>query len=1017
MGRFVKVLATLLIALFSPLGAYSADVSLSISELYYSRPAGTDYDTTFFIRNNGSSPVEVSFWELTPGMLYSLSREASPIIIQPQDSVSCTFYATSEALCYPPVGMQTTISADLYAEDQYVLTFYAYETITLNQPPCNPQIYLTPSSDTLYAEDSIWIDIMADCTHGSWWNCPLNYDIFYSIDNGINWDTICTNQIATGGVLWVIPNIYTKNCLIRIEGTDWYEADFADTIGPYHIRPISTTIYVPADRPTIQAGIDAARTGDTILVAPGIYIENINFLGKEIKVYSSYGAEATIIQGNQLDLETVSFTNNEPKGTEIKGFTITGGKRSGIYCIGSSPNIINNVITNNFGRNDNSNDGGGITLENTSNSLIANNLIYENHSGYGPAIHVGDNDAFSQNDTIMKNIIYGNTGAGDIRCLKHAAGLQIINNTIWPTTHSGILNQGCQINIINNIIFNAHSSYAVYNDWGSIVADYNCTFNNSIGNYFNLIPGGNNIYGNAYLVDTLNQDFHLLSESPCINTGDPNPIYNDPDGSRNDMGAIPFSMPAYPPELATIGPKNVIEGDTLRFRVSATDSNQTIPELGISLKPPEATLIDSGNGAGSFVWPIPYGAVGEYQVLFIATDGVLEDSEMVTISVTPAPPSIAGLLIDNFYPVMNLINHMPLISWDFSDPGNDNPQTTFEIAVGTDNDWVTAELWNPAPFNSADTFVTYNGVPLTDGQTCYLRIRVFNGVLWSEWFMGVFRLNTVPTIPAMLYPLDSIVVNTLRPALGIAKSSDPEDANLFYDFEVISISGHIMASEYEMPGSGETIQWQVPVDLSEDQPYRWHVRVTDLSEYSEWSEYQPFWINATEEPPFAFNLMKLPDTLRNMVFDMLPDFNWTESLDPDPRDPVHYTFYLSLDSNFLFTLTKDNLTLNSYATVDSLAFATKYWWKVKAADSKGNFTNSTNVLSFRTWKLGDANGDWGINLLDVSFIINSLYRGGTKPNPKYVGDFNGDCKMNLLDVSYLINSLYHSGPAPKIGCE
>jgi Tol biopolymer transport system component len=60
----------------------------------------------------------------------------------------------------------------------------------------------------------------------------------------------------------------------------------------------------------------------------------------------------------------------------------------------------------------------------------------------------------------------------------------------------------------------------------------------------------------------------------------------------------------------------------------------------------------------------------------------------------------------------------------------------------------------------------------------------------------------------------------------------------------------------------------------------------------------------------------------------------------------------------------------------------------------------------------DANGDNKVNLSDVSYTINYLYRSGPAPNPLKAADPDNSNKINLLDVSYTINYLYRSGPKP-----
>jgi len=70
------------------------------------------------------------------------------------------------------------------------------------------------------------------------------------------------------------------------------------------------TIHVPKDYLKIQDAINAASTGDMILVDHGTYVENIDFLGKDITVKSEDGPEVTIIDANMQD-SAVAFMYGE----------------------------------------------------------------------------------------------------------------------------------------------------------------------------------------------------------------------------------------------------------------------------------------------------------------------------------------------------------------------------------------------------------------------------------------------------------------------------------------------------------------------------------------------------------------------------------------------------------------------------------------------------------------------------------------------------------------------------------
>jgi hypothetical protein len=114
-------------------------------------------------------------------------------------------------------------------------------------------------------------------------------------------------------------------------------------------HPESYTYLVPDDFPGIQAAIDYAADGDTVLVRPGTYVENIDFLGKLITVRSTGGRSVTTIDGGGSG-SVVSFRTGETEESVLAGFTITNGDSfggGGIYVYRASPTILDCTINGN----------------------------------------------------------------------------------------------------------------------------------------------------------------------------------------------------------------------------------------------------------------------------------------------------------------------------------------------------------------------------------------------------------------------------------------------------------------------------------------------------------------------------------------------------------------------------------------------------------------------------------------------------------------------------------------------
>ncbi len=491
----------------------------------------------------------------------------------------------------------------------------------------------------------------------------------------------------------------------------------------------------------------------------------------------------------------------------------------------------------------------------------------------------------------------------------------------------------------------------------------------------------------------------------------------------SDNISVLINISNQPPILDPIDAQQLYEGGHLELLVSASDPDEDELELMAEDLPENALLADSGNGHGLFTFDPTSEQSGQYSVLFIVDDGGLGDSQTVAITVLDGNPVVESIAVDGEDTSEHVISHTPEISWAYTDPLDRRAQTQVEIAIGIDFDWAYAEMWNPAPFETADTFVVYAGSELLDGETYYLRLRVHNGLAWSDWYNTTFRMNSLPSVPIPLQPVNDEQVSDM-PTLWAQNSSDAESDALAYDFFCVVDTTYgepDPVEAFEVIEGTDSTGWQVSQPLHENWRYWWRVRAYDEYEYSEWTDLfaSAFFVNSTPESPAMPDPSYPPDTGNMPVFNMLPTFIWSECSDPDPLDSVLYMLEISIDPGFTFVQTIDSLPGASHTLSDSLTFNTHYWWRVTAFDNTGLSTVSTEEPDFWTWTLGDLDHNHSQDISDLVMLVDFMFNGGPAPYPLFVADINGDCSnpIDIADLVYLVDYMFNGGPGPKVGCE
>jgi hypothetical protein len=164
-----------------------------------------------------------------------------------------------------------------------------------------------------------------------------------------------------------------------------------------------------------------------------------------------------------------------------------------------------------------------------------------------------------------------------------------------------------------------------------------------------------------------------------------------------------------PPVLDSIGAQTILESTNLNFVVSSTDPDGTTPMLSASTLPAGATFADSLDGTGTFDWTPALAQVGVHDVMFIASDGALVDTEIVSITVLDIPPPTTAISLVGSW--MIGLNH--------------------SVGVGSNRLLLFAVGWEEkqARADRPISGVTYGGMPMTQivrqGQPSYQGVEIW----------------------------------------------------------------------------------------------------------------------------------------------------------------------------------------------------------------------------------------------------------------------------------------------------
>ncbi|UCC71572.1 MAG: right-handed parallel beta-helix repeat-containing protein [Gemmatimonadota bacterium] len=663
-----------------------------------------------------------------------------------------------------------------------------------------------------------------------------------------------------------------------------------DTTQPEQPPPIQsaqfTVINVPGDHSTVQAAINAASPGDTILVGPGTYVDQIE-LDKAVTLASHYLTtgdtsyiSSTILDGGNGSY-VIAIPSGTPDGATIQGFTIRNSDD------GITPrarfNLLNSRITDTSDGIDFEDGSGGLIqfctfelnsddgldLDNSVDVVIQDNII-RNNDDDGIEIRMQSHSGSTLNIIITRNVIHGN-GEDGIQLIWYDVPtdrfFEISYNYIYDNADVGI---GMMDGSVTSEDFRAASIPERIN-----------IFNNTFANNSHGITGGdntvvlNNIFVGHPVIAVKNVDGNSeLAYNLFYNNG------TDNSGSNVDVGSSVFADPLLTANLELQAGSPAIDAGTA-FYIWQTETVLDLLPEAYSGAAPDMGAFESEGGTG----PPP-----DAPVLAAPADGALDLSLTPTLSWTGDGDSFS-VEVATEVAFTNIVDAAVVST------------TEYTVAVGA-LDYTTTYFWHVNASNA-------------NGTSDYSAV----------WSFTTEAASAPPDPPVLVAPADGATDVPLEAVLEWAGTADDFDVEVATDAAFTAVVYSTNTTSTTVTLSSGTLAYETT--------YYWHVRGNNAFGAGDFST------------PFSFTTVAAPDTEPPSQPQNLSspaqtgttvDLVWDAS-----TDNVGVSFYrIYRDGVEVASESSTN------HTAVGLTPATSYDFQVSAVDDAGNESTLSAVLTVTT---------------------------------------------------------------------